>query len=59
MDIASPTNVASAQIGATYEVAVARKVLDAVQEQGQQAVQLIQAAGGVPDHVGSQLNIVA
>ncbi|HEY8944898.1 MAG TPA: hypothetical protein VIM73_11580 [Polyangiaceae bacterium] len=40
----SPAAVSSTLLGPLYEVAVAKKVLSASKEQGQQALQLIQSA---------------
>lgn len=53
----------NALAGAQYDVAVAKKVLQSTREQGQQALQLIQAAtppaASAGDGVGTRLNIVA
>lgn len=48
--------------GAAYDMAVAKKALQSTREQGQQALQLIQAATPAPSGssgVGSRLNVVA
>jgi hypothetical protein len=53
----------NALAGAQYDVAVAKKQLQSTREQGEQAVQLIQAAtASAPNAssgVGSRLNVVA
>lgn len=52
----------SAPVDAQYQVAVAKKELDSARVQGQQSLELIQAAAApanVPNGVGQQLNIVA
>lgn len=59
MDIRS---VPTAMIGAQYDVAVAKKMLDSVEIQGQQTLQLIQAAAppaNVQAGVGQRVNVVA
>ena len=59
MDIRS---VPAAMIGAQYDVAVAKKMLDSVEIQGQQTLQLIQAAAPPPNvqpGVGQRVNVVA
>jgi hypothetical protein len=59
MNVPSPTAPA---IGAQYDLAVARKILDSEQQQGQQALELIQSASpprNVPDGVGRLVNVVA
>jgi hypothetical protein len=61
MDISGASSSA-AQIGAQLQVAVAKKALDSVREQGQQSLELIQSAvapANVPDGVGRHLNIRA
>jgi hypothetical protein len=50
--------------GAAYDMAVAKKALQSTREQGQQALQLIQAAtppapSASSSGVGSRLNVVA
>ena len=46
--------------GAQYDMAVAKKVQNHTEEQGKQALQLIQSAGGgTPAHVGNNLNVSA
>jgi len=48
--------------GAQYDMAVAKKSLQSTREQGQQALQLIQASTPSPSAssgVGSRLNVVA
>lgn len=48
--------------GAAYDMAVAKKALQSTREQGQQALQLIQAAtpaSSGSSGVGSRLNVVA
>ena len=49
--------------GAAYDVAVAKKSLQSTREQGQQALQLIQAstpsAPNASSGVGTRLNVVA
>ncbi len=52
----------SAAAGLNYDVAVAKKALQSTREQGQQALQLIQAAtppASGSSGVGSRLNVVA
>ena len=44
----NPITGSAALAGATYDFKVARKMLDSVEEQGEQAVQLIQAAASTP-----------
>jgi hypothetical protein len=55
--------IGSASAGPSYEVAVAKKVLQSTREQGQQALQLIQAASPPASNpgagVGGGLNVVA
>jgi hypothetical protein len=50
----------NAAAGLNYDVAVAKKALQSTREQGQQALQLIQAATPPANaSVGSRLNVVA
>lgn len=51
-----------APAGATYDIAVAKKQLQSVKEQGQQALQLIEAAApskATAPGVGARLNLTA
>jgi len=61
MTVSSPSSSASVA-SAHYQIAVAKKELDSTRIQGQQSLELIQAAAApanVPNGVGQQLNIVA
>ena len=44
----NPISGAAGLAGATYDFKVAKKMLDSVEKQGEQAVQLIQAAAATP-----------
>jgi hypothetical protein len=57
-------SIGSSGAGLSYEVAVAKKQLSSQEEQGKQALQLIEAAAqpnaaAVTATVGTQLNVVA
>lgn len=61
MDISGASS-SSAQVAGQFQVAVAKKALDGARLEGQQSVELIQAAAApanVPNGVGRQLNIRA
>lgn len=59
----SVSNVGGTAAGTTYDVAVAKKQLDQQDQQGKQALELIQAAKAPEpqpsSHVGKLINIVA
>lgn len=56
----SSMKVSPSDVGANYGVAVAKKQLDNVREQGQQALKLIEAASpAVPQGTGQIVNVVA
>lgn len=57
----SPTSAGAISTASQYDTAVARKVLDATREQGQAALELIQAVAtpaNLQTNVGTRLNIV-
>lgn len=52
----------AAQVQGQIQIAVAKKVLDSAEVQGQQSLELIQSAAApanVPQNVGRQLNVSA